>query len=156
MGPDKWEATSMENSMFNFKEGLKRKMLKVKYFKHPDIAHYLYDRYLAAYGRLPWNNEVPLYFAKLFYVEFFLGMKPNYNDLPSELFGPRKGQLCDCMGTKHDTQLPRLEPPLVPQPPCEENLRSEKDATSQISREERDDIIDNFQIGLGGIDIVLN
>ena len=59
MGPDKWEVvkkrvtTTMAKSMFNFKEGLKRKMLKVQYFKHPDIAHYLYDRHLAAYGRFP-------------------------------------------------------------------------------------------------------
>ena len=66
-------------------------MLKVQYFKHLDITHYLYDRRLAAYGRLPWNEEVPVYFAKLFYAKNFLEMKPNYNDLPSEFFGPGKG-----------------------------------------------------------------
>ena len=69
-------------------------MLKVKYFKHPHIAHYLYDRYLAAYGRLPWNDEVPVYFAQIFYTELFLGMKPKYNDLPSKFFCPGK---VDCM-----------------------------------------------------------
>ena len=58
MSPDKWEVvkeritTTMAKSMFNFKEGPKRNMLKVKYFKHPDIAHYLYDRHLASY----WNG----------------------------------------------------------------------------------------------------
>ena len=73
MGPDKWEdvkqrvTKEMTKLMFNFKEGLKRKMLKVQYFKHPDIAHYLYDKHLVAYGRLPWNDEVSLYFEKLFY-----------------------------------------------------------------------------------------
>ena len=73
MGPDKLDVvkqrvtTKMAKSMFNFKEGPKRKKLKVQYFKHPNIAHYLYDRYLAAYGRLPWNDEVPLYFENLFY-----------------------------------------------------------------------------------------
>ena len=77
MGPNKWEdvkqrvTKEMAKSMFNFKEGPKRKMLKVQYFKHPNIAHYLYDRNLAAYGRLPWNNEVCVYFEKLFYAEFF-------------------------------------------------------------------------------------
>ena len=65
-------------------------MLKVKYFKHPHIACYLYYRYLAAYGILPWNDEVLLYFEKLFYAEFFLQMKPNYNDLAYEFFGPGK------------------------------------------------------------------
>ena len=89
MGPDKWEDVKQKvtkyvaKSMFNFKEGSKRKMLKVQYFKHPDIARYLYDRHIVAYGRLPWNDEVPVYFAQLFYAEFFLNMKPNYNDLPS-------------------------------------------------------------------------
>ena len=90
--------------MFNFKEGPKRNMLKVQYLKHLNIACHLYDRHLAVYGILPWNDEVPVYFAKLFYVELFLGMKPNYNDLPSEFFGLGKGRLCDCRGTKHDTQ----------------------------------------------------
>ena len=58
--------------MFNFKEGPKIKMLKVQYIKHPHIARYLNDRHLAAYGRLPWNDEVLLFFAKLFYVKFVL------------------------------------------------------------------------------------
>lgn len=53
--------------MFNFKEGTKRKMLKVQYFKNPSVSRYLYDMHLAAYERLPWNNEVPVYFAQLFY-----------------------------------------------------------------------------------------
>ena len=56
MGPDKWavvkERVTKEhtNSMFNFKEGLKRKALKVQYFKHPELAYFLYDRFLVAYG----------------------------------------------------------------------------------------------------------
>ena len=119
--------------MFNFKEGLKRKMLKVQYFKHPDIDGYLYDRHLVAYGSLPWKDKVLCYFSKLFYAELFLGMKPNYNDLPSEFFGLGKGQLCDRRGTRHDAELPRPEPPLVSRHFRVENLRSEMDATSQIS-----------------------
>ena len=57
--------------MFNFKQGLKQKMLKVQYFKHPEIAHHLYDRFLVSYGRLPWNDEVPHYFVRFFYEKFF-------------------------------------------------------------------------------------
>ena len=119
MGPDKWEVfkqrvtTKMAKSIFNFKEGLKRKMLKMKYFKQPHIAHYFYDRHLVAYGRLPWNDEVRLYFAKLFYAELFLQMKPNYNDLRIEFFGPRKGRLCDRRGARCDVYLPHPKPPLV-------------------------------------------
>ena len=68
MGPDKWvvvkERVTREqaNSMFNFKEVLKRKALKVQYFEHPELAHFLYDWFLATYGRLPWNDEcrIPL------------------------------------------------------------------------------------------------
>ena len=59
MGPDKWvvvkERVTREQakSMFNFKEGLKQKELKVQYFKHLELANFLYDRFLVAYGRLP-------------------------------------------------------------------------------------------------------
>ena len=78
MGPDKWEdlkqrlKKNMVKSMFNVKEGPKRKMLKVQYFKHPNIARYLYDSHLAAYGRLPWNDEVPVFLHKCFMQNFFL------------------------------------------------------------------------------------
>ena len=83
-------------------------------------------------------------------------MKPNYNDLPSEFFGLGKGRLCDRRGAKHDAELPRPEPPLVSQPLHRENLRSEMDATSKISREARDAIIDYVHSGLGGIYFCLN
>ena len=114
----------MAKSMFNFREGSKIKMLKVQYFKHPHIAHYLYDRHLAAYGRLPWNDDVPPYFAKLLYAKFFLQMKPNYNDLPSEFFSHGKGQLCDRRGTRCDDELPHPDPPLVSRHFCVETLQS--------------------------------
>ena len=73
MGPDTWDDVKnkvikeMTKSMFNFKEELKIKMLKVQYFKHPDIAGHLYDRHITSYGRIPWKDKVPLYFPKLFY-----------------------------------------------------------------------------------------
>jgi len=119
MGPDTWEVvkqrvtTEKTESMFNFKSGLKRKMLKVKYFKHLDIASHLYDRHITAYEKLPWNNNVTLYFGNLFYAKLILGMKPNYNDLPSKFFGPGKGRLCDRRGVNHDAELPHPKAPLV-------------------------------------------
>ena len=81
-----------------------------------------------AYGRIPWNDEVPLYFENLFYAEFFLEMKPNYNDLPSKFFGPGKGQLCDHRGARCNVELPLPEPLLVSRPLRVENLRLEMDA----------------------------
>ena len=83
-------------------------------------------------------------------------MKPNYNDLPSECFGPRKGRLYNRKGAKRDVELPRPEPPLVSQPLQVETLLLEMDATSQISREARDVMIDNVCSGLGGVDVGLN
>ena len=83
-------------------------------------------------------------------------MKPNYNDLPSKFFGLGEGWLCDCRGARRDVELPRFEPPLVSRPFRVENLRSEMEATSQISREARDAIIENVHNGLGGVDVCLN
>jgi len=107
-------------------------MLVMQYFKHPDIASHLYDRFLEAYGMLPWNDEVLIYFAKLLYERLFLGMKPNYNDLPSEYYGTRRGRLCDCKGALCHTKLSRRPPPLVYQTPCLINFWSKMYVTSQI------------------------
>ena len=83
-------------------------------------------------------------------------MKPNYNDIPSEFFGPQKGRLCDRRGARCDVELPRPESPLVSRPLRVETLWSEMEATSKISREARDVIIDNVHSGLGGVNIFLN
>ena len=53
-------------------------------------------------------------------------------------------------------ELPRPEPPLVSRPSRVETLRSEMDATSQISREARDVMIENVHSGLSGVNIGLN
>ena len=77
MGPKKWVDVEKRVSkadaisMFNFKEGPKRKMLKVQYFKHFEIAHHIYDRFLATYCILSCNDDVPHYFVRFFYAEFF-------------------------------------------------------------------------------------
>ena len=75
--PDTWEdvkhrvTKEMEKSMFNFKEGVKINMLKVQYFKHPDIAFHLYDSHFATFGRLPWNVEVSLMLKNYFMQNYF-------------------------------------------------------------------------------------
>ena len=81
--------------MLNFENGIKRKALKVQYFKHRILAHFLYDR-------LPWNNEVPNCFARFSYAEFFLGMKPDYIDIHSEFYGVGKGRICNRKGSLRD------------------------------------------------------
>ena len=53
-------------------------------------------------------------------------------------------------------ELPRPEPPLVSRPFRVETLRSEMDATSQISREARDVMIENVHSGLSGVYLCLN
>ena len=97
MGHDKWEVVktrvSKEDaiSMFNFKEGPKIKMLKGQCFKHPNIEGHLYNRFLTAYGKLLWNDEVPHYFSRLFYAKIFMGMHPNYTILQFIYYGAGKG-----------------------------------------------------------------
>jgi hypothetical protein len=96
MCPDKWVVKSRVSKedtiyVFNFKEGPKRKMLKVKYFKHPNIVGHIYNRFLASYEKFLWNNEVPHYFARLFYVGFFMRMHLDYTSLPSSNYGASKG-----------------------------------------------------------------
>ena len=83
-------------------------------------------------------------------------MKPDYNDLPLKFFGPGRGRLYQRKGAKRNVEFPRPEPPLVSRPFRVENLRSEMDATSQISREARDVMIDNVHRGLSGVDLCLN
>ena len=83
-------------------------------------------------------------------------MKSNYNNLPSEFFGPGKGRLCDCRGARRDVELPHPETPLVSQPLHVQTLLSEMDSIFQVSREARDANIDNVHNGLGGVKVCLN
>ena len=104
MGPDKWDIVknrvSKEDaiSMFNLKEGPKWKMLKVQYFKHAHFVGHLYNRFLAAYGKFSWNDEVPHYFARHFFAEFFLHMHPDYTSLPSKYYGTGKERTYNSKG----------------------------------------------------------
>jgi hypothetical protein len=93
--------------MFNFKEGLKQKMLKVQYFKHPDIAGHMYNIFLVAYGKLSWNDEVQHYFLRHFFAEFFLHMHPDYTSLPSKYYGTGKGRTYDRKGAYRNATLSR-------------------------------------------------
>jgi len=85
-----------------------------------------------------------------------IGMKLDYNELPTEYYSTGKGQLYNHKGALCDAGWPHPEPPLLHQPPCLVYFPSEIDGTSQISWEERDSIIDNIQSALTGIDIGLN
>jgi hypothetical protein len=122
MGPHKWEAlknrVSKEDtiSMFNFKEGPKRKMLKVQYFKYPDIAGHLYNSVLVAYGKLSWNDEVLNYFVRHFFEEFFLHMHPDYTSLSSKYYGAGKGLTYDRKEEYRSAAFSRPPKPLVPHP----------------------------------------
>ena len=126
MGPDKWDAVknkvSKTNaiSMFNFKDGPKRKMLKVQYFKHPNIVGHLYNRFLVAYEKFSWNNDVPHYFG-----EFFLYMHPDYTSLPSKYYGIGKGRTYDRKGAYQSVTLNWPATPLVPHPTREFASHSE-------------------------------
>jgi hypothetical protein len=122
MGPDKWKTIknriSKEDaiSIFNFKEGPKQKMLKVQYFKHLDFVDHLYNRFLVAYGTFPWNDEVPHYFVRHFFVDFFLHMHPDYTSLSSKYYGTSKGHTYDRKWAYRSATLPRSPQPLLPHP----------------------------------------
>ena len=90
-------------------------MLKVQYFRHPEISHHIYDRLLESYGIFPWNDEVPHYFASFFYAEFFLNMKPDYTDV-SKFYKVGKGRTYEQEGAYHNPLLPKPTPCLVPRP----------------------------------------
>ena len=162
MGPNKWVdveknvSKAQAISMLNFKECPKCKMLKVQLFKHPDIAHHLFDRILVAYSRLPWNDEVPHYFARFFYAEFFLNMRPYYTDLPSKYYGAGKGRTYNQRDAFRDPLLPQPPAPLVPRLRRFVTLPSELEVTSQISPEVRGAIGKSLQLDLVGIDVGMN
>ena len=52
--------------------------LRVEWCIEPRIAPFIYLRYLAEYGALPHNREIPLYFAVQLYGEFVLGREVDY------------------------------------------------------------------------------
>lgn len=75
MGSDIWVEVNKRvtkedaKSILNFKEGMKRNMLKVKYFKNPDIACHFYDRFIATYGKMRFKFILQNYFMQnLFWV----------------------------------------------------------------------------------------
>jgi hypothetical protein len=125
VGHDKWPkiekrvSKEQAKSLFNFKEGPKQSILKVQYFKHLNISIHIYDQFLAAYGRFPWNDEVPYYFARFIYAKFFENMHLDYIDIPSKYHDFGKGQTYDCRGAFRDPKFPRPPPPLASHPPRE-------------------------------------
>ena len=159
MGPDKWEKiknrVSKEDtiSMFNFKEGPKRKMLKVQYFKHPHFVGHLYNRFFATYGKLSRNDEVPHYFARHFFVEFFLQMHLDYTSLSSKYYGTSKGRTYNRKGAYRSGALPRPPQPLVPCPKETFASLSEFQSTSEVGKEARTTIEKNLEAMFYGVDV---
>jgi hypothetical protein len=162
MGPNKWETiknrVSKEDviSMFNFKEGTKRKMLKVQYFKHPDIVGNLYNKFLAAYGKLSWNDEVPHYFARHFFAEFFLHMNSDYTILPSKYYETCKGRAYDRKGAYLSAVVSRPPQPLVPNPIGAFASLSDLQTTSEVGKEARSAIRENLEAIFYGVDVGMN
>lgn len=62
--------------------------------RDPIIAGMIYPRFLAAHGRYPNNDQIPLYFAQQLYAEFRIGLNVNYLDIPGYL-GQGRGRIAD-------------------------------------------------------------
>ena len=52
----------------------------------------IYPRFLAAHGRYPNNDQIPLYFAHQLYAEFRIGLNVNYLDIP-DYCGQGRGRI---------------------------------------------------------------
>jgi hypothetical protein len=139
--------------MFNFKEGPKWKMLKVQYFKHPHFVGHLYNRFLATYGKLSWNDEVPHYFARHFFADFFLQMKLDYTSLPSKYYVTGKGHTYNHKGEYRSGALSRPPKPLVPRPKGTFTSLSEFQSTSEVVKEARTTIRENLESMFYGVDV---
>ena len=62
--------------------------------RDPIIASMIYPRFLAAHGRYPNNDQIPLYFAQQLYAEFRIGLNVNYLDIP-DYCGQGRGRIAD-------------------------------------------------------------
>jgi len=162
IGPGKWDAVknkvSKENaiSMFNFKDGPKRKMLKVQYFKHPNIAGHLYNIFLAAYEKFPWNDEVPHDFARHFYADFFMDMHPDYTSLPFDYYGVGKGNTYDKKWAYWNATLQRPPRPLISLLTRAFYSHSDLQASSEVGKEARNAIGKNLEASFDGVDVGMN
>ena len=131
-------------------------MLKVQYFKHPNIAGHLYKKHLARYEKLSWNDEVPHYFARHFYADFFIDMHPDYTSLPSDYYGASKWHTYDRKWAYQNATLHRPPRPLVSHPTGAFVSHSELRASSKVDKEVRNAIGENLKSILYGVDVGLN
>ena len=78
--------------------------LRLKEFKLEVGVPCVYVRFIGAWGMFPHHDQVPLYFAKHIYVEFVLGMHPDYTSTPSSFYGASGGCSHTCSGARRDPQ----------------------------------------------------
>lgn len=131
MGQYKWNGYKITSQIYAyFQTSVKKKDVKGVVFQEPWYIQPFICRFLAVYGKVPWNDEVPNYFENLFYAELFLGMKADDTGLPSEFYSTRRGQTYEHKGALRNIELPHPLPPLVPQIPCMVTLQLEMDIIS--------------------------
>jgi hypothetical protein len=127
--------------------------LKVQYFKHPHFVGHLYNKFLAAYGKFPWNDEVQHYFARHFFAEFFLHMHPDYTSLPSKYYDTCKGCTYNHKGEYQSGAFSRTPQPIVPRPKGAFTSLSEFQSTSKVGKEARIVIGENLEAFFYGVDV---
>ena len=78
-GPDDWVIVRDETAGHDVKGALLNippdhapgQPLRLKEFKLEAAAPYVYDKFIGAWGMFPHHDQVPLYFAKHIYAEFW-------------------------------------------------------------------------------------
>ena len=122
MGADRWDAVKVAIKGHDVKGILfdippdhpSGQPLRLREFRLEAAAPYVYDRFIGAWGMFPHHDQVPLYFAKHLYAEFFLGMRPDYTSTPSTFFGAGRERSYQRPGARRDPGYAPPPPRLVP------------------------------------------
>ena len=110
MGPDNWaivrDATTghdVKGTLFDIRlDRAAGQPLRLKEFKLEVATPYVYDRFIGAWGMFPHHEQVPLYFEKHIYEDFFLDMHPDYTTTPSSFYGAGGGRSHACPKDRRD------------------------------------------------------
>ena len=95
MGPDKWpvvrDATrghDVKGTLFDIPpDRAAGQPLRLREFKLEAAAPFGYDRFIGVWGMFPHHHQVPLYFSKHIYANFFLEM---HMDIVMHVLGLRE------------------------------------------------------------------